>query len=52
MEWTPDVGSGLHLDASGPAPLIANVSRHAPHYGHYIGFRIGDGPIYDARFII
>jgi hypothetical protein len=26
MEWTPDGGSGLHLDASGPAPLIANVS--------------------------
>jgi quercetin dioxygenase-like cupin family protein len=25
MEWTPDGGSGLHLDASGPAPLIASV---------------------------
>jgi hypothetical protein len=25
MEWTPDGEYCLHLDASGPAPLIANV---------------------------
>jgi hypothetical protein len=29
MEWTPDDGSGLHLGAIGPAPLIANVRRNS-----------------------
>jgi hypothetical protein len=35
MEWTPDGGSCLHLDVSGPAPLIADV-RPLYHHDHHI----------------